>query len=500
MVNVYLQAMLKFRNILFIAFLLLLAFACRKEEDIFDSPSAQLRFSTDSITFDTVFTTVGSVTKNIRVYNPYDERVKIGSIRLQGGESSAFRINVDGSPGAIHSNVEIAAKDSLFIFIEATIDPTNQNNPFVITDQIEFFTNGNRQDVDLVAWGQDANYFTPTSFNRNLPDFTCLTGPCSDTVAPVNITWTKDKPYVIYGFIAIDSLDQLTIEAGTRVYFHQDGGMWVYRGGTLKVNGTQEEPVIFQGDRLEEAYKARPGQWDRIWINEGGANEINHAIIRNGFIGIQAEVLPFDDPPYNDPAGLLLRNTRIENCSGFGLLSSIYNIRAENLVVSNCGQYNVVLRGAGNFDFFHCTFSNFFQADSRETPSFFVQNSFVTANATQVIGEPQVGLYNSIVYGDLENEFITEVINNGNIELDVRNCILRTNQSVSDTASFKNITLNPPNQIFEDPVNRQLKLIENSVARNIGDLNIANQVMNDILGNSRVADGQPDLGAYEYTP
>jgi len=490
---------MRFSRIFFFLMSLMVLFACRQEEEINESPSAQLRFSTDSVSFDTVFTSVGTVTRNIRVYNPYPERVRISSIRLNGGQASTFRINVDGSPGPTHSDIEIAAEDSMFIFIEATIDPSNVNNPFVITDYIEFVTNGNRQDVDLVAWGQNAIYFTPTSFNQNLPDFTCLNGPCSDSVPPVNVTWTNEKPYVIYGFIAIDSLDQLTIEAGARIYFHQDGGMWVYRGGTLKVMGTEAEPVTFQGDRLEANYENRPGQWDRIWINEGGLNEIHNARIRNGFIGLQAEVLPFDDPPY-DPSSLLITNTTIENCSGFGLLSSIYNLRAENLVISNSGQYNMVLRSAGNYNFYHCTFANFFTEAARETPAVLIQNSFITANNTQVIGEPQVGMYNSIVYGNLESEFSTEIINNGTINLDFRSVILKTTQATTDTTQFKNIIRNPANQIFTDPSARDFTLFENSIARNQGNVNIGNIVPTDIEGNSRTADGMPDLGAYEFTP
>jgi hypothetical protein len=478
---------------------LIVLFSCRREDEIFDSASAQLRFSEDSVSFDTVFTTVGTITKSIRVYNPYKERVRISSIRLRGGESSNFRINVDGSPGPIHTNVEIAAEDSMYIFIEATIDPLDSDTLFVINDYIDFTTNGNPQTVILEAWGEDAYYYTPTSFNRNLPDFTCLTSACSDAKPPVDTVWTKDRPIVIYGFVAIDSLDRLTIEAGTRIYFHQGGGLWVYRGGTLRVMGTEAEPVIFQGDRREPAYENRPGQWDRIWINEGGQNEIHHARIRNGFIGLQPEVLPFYDPPY-DPSSLVITNTTIENCSGFGMLSSIFNVRAENLVISNSGEYNLVIRSAGNYDFYHCTFANYFSEAVRETPSVFIQNSFLTSNNTQVIGEPQVGMYNSIIYGDLDNEFSTEIINNGSIALDFRSVILQTTQSTGDTSQFKNIIRNPNDEIFADPLNRDFTLFENSLARDQGDVNIGNIVPTDIKGNSRTADGMPDLGAYEFTP
>lgn len=478
---------------------LMVLFSCRRDDEIFDNASAQLRFSEDSVSFDTVFTTVGTITKSIRVYNPYKERVRISSIRLRGGEISNFRINVDGAPGPIHTNVEIAAEDSMYIFIEATIDPLDTDTLFVINDYIDFTTNGNPQTVILEAWGEDAYYYTPTSFNTNLPDFTCLTSACSEAKPPVDTVWTKDRPIVIYGFVAIDSLDRLTIEAGTRIYFHQGGGLWVYRGGTLRVMGTEAEPVIFQGDRREPAYENRPGQWDRIWINEGGQNEIHHARIRNGFIGLQPEVLPFDDPPY-DPSSLLVTNTTIENCSGFGMLTSLFNVRAENLVISNSGEYNLVVRSAGNYDFYHCTFANYFSEAARETPSVFIQNSFITSNNTQVIGEPQVGMYNSIIYGDLDNEFSTEVISNGSIALDFRSVILQTTQSTGDTTQFKNIIRNPEDQIFNDPLNRDFTLLENSLARDQGELNIANIVPTDIQGNSRTADGMPDLGAYEFTP
>lgn len=486
------------KTILILSILLVFQ-ACRKEESIITDSSARLNFSTDSISFDTVFTTIGSTTQNFRVYNPYKETIKISSIRLNGGTNSTFRINVDGQPGHSHQNIEIAPNDSLYIFVEATVDPNNQQNPFVISDYIEFITNGNVQNVDLVAWGQNAIYYTPTTFSRNLPDYTCLTGPCSDQVPPVNVTWTDSLPIVIYGYVVVDSLDRLTIEKNTKIYFHNNGGLWVYRGGELKVNGTIDEPVIFRGDRLEMAYEDRPGQWDRIWINEGGQNEINYAIIKNAFIGLQVEVLPFNDPPYL-PSNLTLNNTIIDNCSSFGLLSSIYNIDAENVVISDCGQYNVALRGAGNYDFTHCTFSNYFSSAQRETPLFFAQNSFITATGTQLIGIPNINIYNSIIYGNLENEFQTEIINNGNINFDVQNCIIKSQQGTDDTSKYKNIIKNPPNSIFKDPNNGDFTLFETSVARNQGNLSFGNAVPIDLLGNSRTTDGLPDLGSYEFMP
>lgn len=488
------------QRLLFISLLFILLASCRKEDEIFDGSSAQLNFSTDSITFDTVFTTIGTSTKYFMVHNPYSETVKISSIRLIGGQQSNFRINVDGRSGNSHQDVEIPPKDSIWVFVEATVDPNNLQNPFVIEDYVEFITNSNRQTVKLVAWGQNAIYYTPTTFSNNLPDYTCLTGPCGDDIPPVNVQWTDSLPIVIYGYVVVDSLDELTIQAGTKVHFHNSAGLWVYSGGKLTVNGTKEEPVIFQGDRLELPYSERPGQWDRIWINEGAQNSINYAIIKNAFIGIQAEVLPFTNPPYdpNTPRYLEIKNTIIDNSASVGLLSSIFSIDAENLLITNSGQHNVVLRSAGDYSFTHCTFANYFDAANRETPSFFVLNSFVTANATQVIGVPEVQLYNSIVDGDLDNEFDTEVINNGSITFDVQNTLLKTTYNTSNASEFQNIIKNPSSEIFNDPLNGDFELFEQSVARNGGNINFANQVPLDLNGESRTTDGQPDLGVFEW--
>lgn len=488
------------QRLLFISLLFILLASCRKEDEIFDGSSAQLNFSTDSITFDTVFTTIGTSTKYFMVHNPYSETVKISSIRLTRGQQSNFRINVDGRSGNSHQDVEIPPKDSIWVFVEATVDPNNLQNPFVIEDYVEFITNSNRQTVKLVAWGQNAIYYTPTTFSNNLPDYTCLTGPCGDDIPPVNVQWTDSLPIVIYGYVVVDSLDELTIQAGTKVHFHNSAGLWVYSGGKLTVNGTKEEPVIFQGDRLELPYSERPGQWDRIWINEGAQNSINYAIIKNAFIGIQAEVLPFTNPPYdpNTPRYLEIKNTIIDNSASVGLLSSIFTIDAENLLITNSGQHNVVLRSAGDYSFTHCTFANYFDAANRETPSFFVLNSFVTANATQVIGVPEVQLYNSIIDGDLDNEFDTEVINNGSITFDVQNTLLKTTYNTSNNSEFQNIIKNPSSETFNDPLNGDFELFEQSVARNGGNINFANQVPLDLNGESRTTDGQPDLGVFEW--
>ena len=204
----------------------LLFSSCRKDELIGSDPSYKLSFSSDTLIFDTIFTTIGSTTRTLKIFNPNDQRINISHIRLAGGSSSPYSLNINGVAGSSTENLGIAANDSVFIFVKVTIDPNLQNNPLIITDSIVFETNGNIQDVDLAAWGQDAHFFVG---NAKLPG---LSYPYIIVANEnENITWEDDKPYVIYGWAVIDSAASLSIGPGVDIHFHQNSGLWVYKGG-----------------------------------------------------------------------------------------------------------------------------------------------------------------------------------------------------------------------------------------------------------------------------
>ena len=116
------------------------------DDDFTTNPSHVLAFSTDTVAFDTVFTTIGTSTRSFRIYNRNKKSLNISSIKLADAEHSGFHINVDGMSGDNFTNVEIRGKDSLYVFVEANIDPTNQDNPIFIIDSIVFVTNGVQQE------------------------------------------------------------------------------------------------------------------------------------------------------------------------------------------------------------------------------------------------------------------------------------------------------------------------------------------------------------------
>src|SRR5688572_9878881 len=124
---------------------LLLSGSCRKKETFLDDPSAKLSFSTDSVLFDTVFTTIGSATRNFRLINNNNQRIRISSLALEGGASSPFFLNVDGEKGKVFRDLEIAAHDSMYVFVQVMIDPTGANAEVIINDKVICTTNGNTQ-------------------------------------------------------------------------------------------------------------------------------------------------------------------------------------------------------------------------------------------------------------------------------------------------------------------------------------------------------------------
>ena len=67
-------------------------FACKKESFI-TSPDARVTITADSLKYDTVFTTTGSVTQSFKIINENDQKLRISSLKLMGGNSSAYKIN-----------------------------------------------------------------------------------------------------------------------------------------------------------------------------------------------------------------------------------------------------------------------------------------------------------------------------------------------------------------------------------------------------------------------
>lgn len=465
-------------KLFFLSVIVVVTFLSCKKEQFFNDSSAKLSFSTDTIQFDTVFTTVGSATQNFKVYNPYNKPVKISSITLAKGTSSFFRLNINGVSTRRMENVELDAKDSLFIFVEVHVDPNNLSNPLIVQDSIVFETNGNFQDVKLVACGQDV---------------ILIDGNDSSGIISQNTIWNNVKPYLVYNSMLVDENVTLTITSGTKIYFHHDSRMYVK--GTVIANGMKDEPILFRNDRLEHWYDDVPGQWAGIYFVVGSKdNLLNYCEIKNAIIGIQADTVVNSNP------NVTLSNSKILNMNAVGIFGQGTNILAWNCVIANCGQYAAALTIGGSYEFYHCTIYNAWRYSNRQTPSLVLNNYYQDIyGVVQVRPLNKAYFGNCIIYGNKENEIELDAFSLTNyFNYTFKNCLLKIDPTAntSDILHWDNIFKNE-NPDIKNPEINDFSLDTLSFSKDKGDVGIGNMYPLDILMNSRLNFGAPDLGAYE---
>jgi len=487
---------------IFLAFLL--CYSCSPDDDFITDSGAKLEFSVDTLRFDTVFTSLGSATRILKIFNRNDQPIRIDKIMVEGGSNSPFRLNIDGDPGEEAENVEIPANDSLYIFGEVTIDPNQplSISPFVIEDNLIFITNGNTQTVLLEAWGQNANYI-PSRFNQG--------GIAVLSCNLMEEVWDDPKPYVIYGILFIDDCT-LVLPPGTRIHIHggfgttyqlntmgdsirtfyNDGRIIVGQRGRLIANGTAQDSVVFQGDRLEDGFQDVEGQWFGIIVSAGSRGSVlNHTTIKNSIIGIAAD----------SASTLRLNETKIFNTSSSGLLGIHAQVDVRNSLFYNNAAGAVRLVYGGDYNFDYCTLA-----------SYGVDASALTMGNSLCLDPPlcstyrpyrlNVRLRNSIVFGSRRDEIGLSAVPEAAFNYDFQNCIVKVDelldpQAVPDFFDQCDPCIN---------ADRNAVLFFNVDESNyhLDTLSIAEEMAAPISGISLDLDGEnrdgatPDIGCYEY--
>ena len=466
--------------------------SCRKDR-ILDDASAKLEFSTDTLTFDTVFTTVGSSTKSFKIFNPYNQRINISEIKLANGTASQFRINVDGVSGTTFSDIEIAPKDSMYVFVEVTVDPNNDNTPFIISDEVVFNTNGNIQDVKLTAYGQNAHFYI---------------APTDSVLVLCNETWVNDKPYVLRGTILLDENCQLTIQEGVRIYLHANTNLFV--AGTLKMNGSADSFINLEGDRLEDFFDNLPGQWGSIVFLRGSKNNvIRNTRINESFSGIvigsttSSDLNDFNEANMPD---VTLEKVEIKNAAENGIFSFFSKITATNLLVHSTGKNSVALLFGGEYSFTNSTIANYCVTGfEHKTPALRFTNFVIQDDVAHLRPLYKADFINTIVYGSIQMDTSR---NAGEVAIDsidapglpfnyyFSHSILKTNKLTTDAAHFNNIIKADP--LFKmscdnDDAKKDYGLKAGSPAINAGTTAVS--VAEDLYSKPRT--GIPDIGAIE---
>jgi len=502
------------RNYFFIfSVIFILVYSCN--DDVFETvkSTGELTFSRDTVYLDTVFTNTSSSTRTLKIYNRSNNNITIPTIKLGRGENSFYRLNVDGIAGKTFENIDILAKDSIFVFIEATIDFSQVTNP-IYTDSIVFDQGEQRQDVKLVTLVQDAHFLFPKRDAEGVKE-TIVLGTDADgqeiTVEGFyldgNEVWKNDKPYVVYGYVGVNFGNSLTIEKGVKVHFHNNSGILVEKDASLKVLGELNEEVIFEGDRLEPFFSDIAGQWGTIWLRAGSKDhEIDYAIIKNNTIGILMDSIGNLSAPT-----LEINNTQIYNTTSFGLIGRSANIKGENLVIANNGQASLACTIGGTYNFTHSTFANYWNNSIRNSPTVLINNFIKIQNED---GSEDILLRdlkaanftNTIIEGNKNIEFILDKNEAAIFNYNFKNNLLKFDDvsggfSDNDLYDFEDIIHYQNNILngkadFKDVQTNQYIIGADSDAIENADLKSAIKIPLDILGEIRFV--KPDIGAYQH--
>lgn len=472
--------------------------SCGKE-NIFEGDMVNIDFSVDTLRFDTVFTTQGSATRFVKIYNNENARITLDRIYMQNGSASVFRLNVNGSPATIAEGIEIKANDSIYVFVEATIDPDQplSVSPFVIEDYLTVEYNDQSEAILFEAWGQNANYITGRSAAGSINPrlLSCNMG---------QFVFDDPKPYIIHGQLVIDSCEVI-IPAGTQVYIHgglifnegsvfNDGIIVCFKDGRLVCEGIADQPVVFQGDRLEENFQNSQGQWVGIRLfNESTGNVFNHTIIKNSIIGVRVDSM----------ANLVANNSRFINTSSAGVIGFHADIDLNNCEFYNNGTNAVQIGFGGQYDLNHCTIYNSNNQDPGIVASNFTCQDFECVLPV-LINPLRLECTNTIISGTNNDELLLIDATDGSdpsfFDVSMSHCLIRA-EDVLEEELYLPIFDDCPNccfvadtdSLFLDRDAFDLRL--DTMSRAI-DKGIPTIILTDILNQSR--DSQPDLGAYEF--
>lgn len=363
---------MKLKLILALSFwLLIFTIACKSDDFSFGEPSADLKFSQDTLFLDTVYQQVRSETYLVKVFNTEDRDVLIPRIALAGGPSSPYKINVDGKAGTSFSNVPLRRKDSLFIFVE--IAPVATAREAIAEDQIIF--GAGRQHVTLYSVVQDADFFIESAKNPN--------------VIKQNTTWSADKAKIIFGKLTVAEGQTLNINAGTKVYFTKNSSLKIEKNAVLKISGDLGNEVILRGDRNDPRYDTIPLNWKGIVAEEGAYLNINYAKIFGGETGIFMQAAKAD-----------ITNTQIHTFQEYGIQAVASVLNAGNLAVNNCGRAGLGIFKGGTVDLTHTTLANFSLNNALPGYSLYATNEWKNASGAMEQGPLQLNVKNSVLYGN----------------------------------------------------------------------------------------------------
>jgi hypothetical protein len=457
------------KTILFLS-IITCVWACTLEEEIYTrDPSAKLIFSENAVVFDTIYTALPSITRWLTVYNPNRRAITIDNVYLGNPADSPYEVIVNGRPLANARNLRLLGGDSLLILVKAAINPRNENLPFIVYDSLMFHTNGNLQNVKLLAWGQDVSFVRYKDF-----------------LSVCNSTWTAGKPYVLMDSLRVVSGCKLTLEAGTQVYSRP--GAKILVEGSLDIKGTADKRVILADFR--QLKDNAPGQWGGLVFRESSRDSYIRGVeIRNATIGLDVQISDEDALP-----DVTIENTLIKNMLQSGINAIDADIALINTLITNCVSTLINVRGGGNYTCRHCTFANYSFDFGRELPAVLLSNAYRdVTQGVQFVRPLSWVMQNSIIWGG--SNFTDELRLDRNpaalFTIEASHSLIRTRLPEMFTGN-NNLLNVPPRPLFVDPSILNFRPDSLSPLINAG---MPLGTLEDITGKKR--GDKPDIGAYE---
>jgi hypothetical protein len=331
----------------FLFFLLLFCVSCNDDDTFTTSPSNVLSMPFDTLKMDTVFAKIPAASKDFWIYNHSGDGIRCASVRLQKGNQSGFRVNVDGiylgeRTGYQTSDVEVRKNDSIRVFVELT-SPDNGSELYKdIDDKLIFrLESGVEQVITLNAFAWKADMVRNLEIKNDTTIDTTVSG----------------RALVVYGGIKVNPEATLTLAPGTTIYFHDDAGIDVM--GKLICKGTAEKSVTLRGDRLDNIlgdipYDVLSGRWQGIHFATSSYDNIIEYTDMHG--GKDAIVCDSSDVTRKK---LTVNSSTIHNFRGYGLALTNSNAYVANTQISNTYNDCVYVCG-GELTMIHNTIAQFY--------------------------------------------------------------------------------------------------------------------------------------------
>lgn len=476
-------------------------FSCQYQDNYYTGENFIIEFSRDTVRFDTVFTSVGSATRSFKIKNKGSQDLLISRVALEMGDQSFFRLNVNGRDGNDIENVEIRGEDSIYVFVEVTINPDQplSVSPFIIEEKVRVEVNSQSEEVHVEAWGQNANYVPSNTNKGGLALLSC---------SLQTVTWDDPKPYVVYGILLIDSCT-LVLPPSCKVYVHggiairddlgtyNDGRIIVLKDGTLISNGTIEEPVIIQGDRLEPEYAQVSAQWTGIQIfAESKGNIFRNTHVIDGITGLSID----------SAATAIIDGSQFYNHASRALVT----LHPENVVIVNSlfhstSSETVLLKYGGNISINYSTIASY----SSLKAGLYADNFRCTDPifCFPVLVNPlSLKMRNTIVSGNGSDELelvdITDKMEPGVLTFEMNNCLIKMD-TLLNSQNYPNffdkcincasIKSNLPLFADADMADFHLDTLSQAEMKALP----ISGITIDLQGNAR-DNVNPDVGCYEY--